>query len=199
MKELLKKLGLEEDQINKILNKHEESLTALNNSIELKDNELETLEKQLEEANSKMEELGTLSKTIEEVKQEVEDYKTKYEEAKEERETLKKTYLLKEELSNYNPYDVEDLLLYINKEDLVYKDNKFVNLDKVVEVVKENKPYWFKDEDKGDENKPKFSSPGKGGSSDTITLQEFNNMDYFARVKFKKENPQEYNNLMGGK
>lgn len=191
-RKMLEEMGLEKEQIEKIMEAHGKGVEKYKSDVSIKDEEIKRLEKQLKDANDQIAEFGD----IEEIQQQVKEYKEKFEQMQKEREEIEYNYKLKEELKKFNPHDVNDLLLYINKDDIVYKDGKFYNLDKEVEDIKETKPYLFKSEKK--EKKPRFSGPTGEVDSTEITKEEFKNMSYFDRVKLKKENENLYNKLMKG-
>lgn len=196
-RKMLEEMGLEKEQIDKIMKAHGKGIEGFKADIAKKDEEIESLAKQVEDANEQISEFEKEGLDIEEVQKQVKEYKEKFEAAKKEREELEYNYNLKEALKEYQPHDVNDLLLYIDKDDVVYKDGKFVNLEQIVDEIKENKPYWFKEEEES-ETKPKFSGPSGNTRSTEISVEEFNNMSYFDRVKLKSENENLYNELMKG-
>jgi len=197
-RKMLEEMGLEKEQIDKIMKAHGKGIEGFKADIAKKDEEIESLAKQVEDANEQISEFEKEGLDIEEVQKQVKEYKEKFEAAKKEREELEYNYNLKEALKEYQPHDVNDLLLFIDKDDVVYKDGKFVNLDQIMDEVKESKPYWFKEEEQESESKPKFSGPSGNTRSTEITVEEFNNMGYFDRVKLKSEDENLYNELMKG-
>lgn len=196
-RKMLEEMGLEKEQIDKIMEAHGKGIEKFKADIVKKDKEIESLAKQVEDANEQISKFEKEGLDIEEVQKQVKEYKEKFEKAQKEREELEYNYNLKETLKEYQPHDVNDLLLYIDKDAVVYKDGKFVNLEQIVDEIKENKPYLFKEE-KESETKPKFSGPSGNTRSTEISVEEFNNMSYFDRVKLKREDENLYNELMKG-
>ena len=192
----LEALGLEKDVIDKIMAMHGKGIESFKNDVAKKDEEIKALEKQVSDSEKLIKELEKDGTELEDVKAEVDKYKEKLQEAKEAKDVLEFNHALEQEIAEYKPYDVKDIISYIDKDDLVFKDGKFVNLEEIMKDVQESKSYWFPP--KEDETKPKFSTGGSGEPSVEMSQEESNHLDYFGRVELKRTDEETYKKLMGG-
>lgn len=195
-RQFLEELGLDKEQIDKVMSEYGKGVEAAKGEYAELENKVKETEALLATANEKIKSFEDTTLTIEEIKAEAKEYKEKYEEVESAKNKLEFTYSLKEELEKYNPHDLNDLISYIKEDEVIVKDGKFENLDTIVNELQEKKPHWFKKEEPA---KPQFTSSTTGNApSTTMTFDEFKELPFLEQVKFKQENKEEYDKIIGG-
>ena len=181
-REDLKALGLEKEQIDKIMNMNGDDINATKSdmqaTIDAKDNEIKTINDQLQGVQKDLKKYDKLD--IEEIKENAKEWETKFNETQKELENVKNTTALEKELSGANVQDIEMISKVLNHELLKFEDGKIVGLDEQIKELKENKPFLFKTEVENDDKKEdKFnpleiepSSGGEGKSSFETQVDE---------------------------
>ena len=198
-KEELKALGLNDEQIEKVVedygknyvpknqfNKKNDALKQAEESLEAMQSDIETLKK----ANADNDEL---SKQIDELnaaqlKREAE-YTAQIQ--KMELDGIVERTLLSSKVKN-----AKAVRALLDLEDAKVKDGTIKGLDDQLTKLKESDPYLFESD-----SKPTGVTPGEphGGQGSTgITQAEFNKMSYLERVQFQKENPDAYSEFKNG-
>ena len=198
-KEELKALGLNDEQIEKVVedygknyvpknqfNKKNDALKQAEESLEAMQSDIETLKK----ANA---DNAELSKQIDELnaaqlKREAE-YTAQIQ--KMELDGIVERTLLSSKVKN-----AKAVRALLDLEDAKVKDGTIKGLDDQLTKLKESDPYLFESE-----SKPSGVTPGEphGGQGSTgITQEQFNKMSYLERVQFQKENPDAYSEFKNG-
>lgn len=198
-KEELKALGLNDEQIEKVVedygknyvpknqfNKKNDALKQAEESLEAMQSDIETLKK----ANADNDEL---SKQIDELnaaqlKREAE-YTAQIQ--KMELDGIVERTLLSSKVKN-----AKAVRALLDLEDAKVKDGTIKGLDDQLTKLKESDPYLFESE-----SKPTGVTPGEphGGQGSTgITQEQFNKMGYLQRAKLKEDDPNAYSELTNG-
>ncbi len=198
-KEELKALGLNDEQIEKVVedygknyvpknqfNKKNDALKQAEESLEAMQSDIETLKK----ANADNDEL---SKQIDELnaaqlKREAE-YTAQIQ--KMELDGIVERTLLSSKVKN-----AKAVRALLDLEDAKVKDGIIKGLDDQLTKLKESDPYLFESE-----SKPTGVTPGEphGGQGSTgITQEQFNKMGYLQRAKLKEDDPNAYSELTNG-
>lgn len=198
-KEELKALGLNDEQIEKVVedygknyvpknqfNKKNDALKQAEESLEAMQSDIETLKK----ANADNDEL---SKQIDELnaaqlKREAE-YTAQIQ--KMELDGIVERTLLSSKVKN-----AKAVRALLDLEDAKVKDGAIKGLDDQLTKLKESDPYLFESE-----SKPTGVTPGEphGGQGSTgITQEQFNKMGYLQRAKLKEDDPNAYSEFTNG-
>ena len=198
-KEELKALGLNDEQIEKVVedygknyvpknqfNKKNDALKQAEESLEAMQSDIETLKK----ANADNDEL---SKQIDELnaaqlKREAE-YTAQIQ--KMELDGIVERTLLSSKVKN-----AKAVRALLDLEDAKVKDGTIKGLDDQLTKLKESDPYLFESD-----SKPTGVTPGEphGGQGSTgITQEQFNKMGYLQRAKLKEDDPNAYSELTNG-
>lgn len=198
-KEELKALGLNDEQIEKVVedygknyvpknqfNKKNDALKQAEESLEAMQSDIETLKK----ANA---DNAELSKQIDELnaaqlKREAE-YTAQIQ--KMELDGIVERTLLSSKVKN-----AKAVRALLDLEDAKVKDGTIKGLDDQLTKLKESDPYLFESE-----SKPTGVTPGEphGGQGSTgITREQFNKMGYLQRAKLKEDDPNAYSEFTNG-
>lgn len=198
-KEELKALGLNDEQIEKVVedygknyvpknqfNKKNDALKQAEESLEAMQSDIETLKK----ANADNDEL---SKQIDELnaaqlKREAE-YTAQIQ--KMELDGIVERTLLSSKVKN-----AKAVRALLDLEDAKVKDGTIKGLDDQLTKLKESDPYLFESD-----SKPTGVTPGEphGGQGSTgITQEQFNKMGYLQRAKLKEDDPNAYSEFING-
>lgn len=149
-REFLKELGLTDDVIEKIMAQNGKDIEKEKGAAKEKEKEIEIIQKQLEEANKAIESYKDMD--IDKIKQSASDWENKFKEQQKQYEDYKKDTLLEKELAKAKSKDVEILRSLIKKEDLVFKDNEVVGLDKQIKALRKDKAFLFETEGNSEQN-----------------------------------------------
>lgn len=201
-REFLKELGLEDEAINKIMAEHGKSV----NDIKEKAEKVDTLEsqindykQQLEDRDAQLQELGEkaqgneeLTSQIEELKQQNEITKNEYEEKLNQQAFEHK---LESSLSGAKARNIKSVKANLDLDAIKLKDGELIGLKEQLESLKETDAYLF-EEDQEETPKPSFTT-GQHNKKGDLTANDLTKMSYKDRVKFKRENPTKYNQLVG--
>ncbi|EGQ3293784.1 phage scaffolding protein [Staphylococcus pseudintermedius] len=193
-REFLRGLGVEEDNIQKILDEHHDSLKDYREKAEKTD----SLKEELENANSEIKErdqqITTLQSKVgdnEELKSELEKYKEENEKYDSKMKELQLNSAVKLAVAK-EANDANDILAFINKDELeLQEDGEVKGLKEAVKLLKESKPYLFA------ETKPTGSSPKEGKSvTGGITQEQFDNMTVSQRTELYMNDRETYEKLV---
>ena len=189
-REFLKSLGIEDENINKIMAEYGKDV----NEYKAKADTLDDVKSQLDTANSTIKELKKNNADNEELQKTIKEHEATIKKQKEEYEkALKDTKIdaaIKEALSNSNAKHSDLLVSQIDKTKLVINDdNNVIGLTEQIEALKTT----YKD----------LFSPTLAGNTPTnnerktgeITKEMFNKMGYKERAKLNQENPELYQEL----
>lgn len=190
-REFLKELGLTDEQIDKIMAENGGDIQREQEKLNEKVKELEIVNGQLKEANKTIKSYKDMD--IDKIKQSSAEWEEKYNKAMGDLKTERESNLLDKLLSAVNTHDADVVKGLLKKEELVFKDDNVLGLDKQIETLKKDKPYLFK-EDEGAKKTPTFTSSAKSG----ISKEQFANMSYFERLELKQSDEAQYNELVKG-
>lgn len=198
-REILEGLGLDETQIESVLEANRKSVEQYTEQIdEIKlseegvQKELNVLEDVVKTLNSKVddESSGKLGKSEAEVKllrDEIESLKL---DSDKKVNQLKFDSELDLQLVKSGTKSTKAIKALIDKDGLKYEGGKILGLDEEIERLVGEYDYLF--ESKGDHN---YSRISKSKSTGSMSKEEFNGMDYKSKLKFKSERPEEYKKL----
>lgn len=198
-RELLKSQGVADDSISNI------EAAMKENHIYLSNNEnIDIRYKQLKEKNDEANSLiTTLKKEISdnsEAVKKVTEYETKITELNNQLDATTRENAIKVALLGAKAKDVDYLLYKLrNDKDLKLKDDGTIEgLDKKIEALKSEHPTQFEEVKSKPIVKPNpLNKPDENNNNNSMTREKLDKLSYYERVKFKTENPDEYNTLMG--
>lgn len=165
-RDFLKKLGLEEEVIDKIMTENGKDVQAEQAKAEEARTEANGYKEQLEEANKTIESYKEMD--IEQIKQSAEDYKEKYQQSVKDMENYKKDTALTRALQDTGAVDTDVVKLLIDKDTLKFKEDNIDGLDDQLKSLKESKSYLFTQEEEPEqEEESNFEAytPPSGGKN----------------------------------
>ena len=163
-REFLKELGLTDEQIDKIMAENGGDIQREQEKLNEKVKELEIVSGQLTEANKTIKSYKDMD--IDKIKQSSAEWEEKYNKAMGDLKTERESNLLDKLLLSVNTHDADVVKGLLKKEELVFKDDNVLGLDKQIETLKKDKPYLFKEDNTdGDKKPPTFTSSAKSGTS----------------------------------
>lgn len=195
-REFLEGLGIEKENIDKIMAENGKDIEAVKANLSTKEQELADAKKLLDDANKEIE--GFKDLDVEAIKAKAEDYKAKFEEAqekaKEELDKVQFNHILENTLKGAKARNVKAVKALLDLEGLKLNEGKVVGLDEQLESIQKENEFLFEVEDTKP-NTPTFTRPNDGGKPQAITKEQFNNMGYLDKVSLKKRDPELYDNL----
>lgn len=195
-REFLEGLGIEKENIDKIMAENGKDIEGVKASLSTKEAELADTKKLLDDANKEIE--GFKDLDVEAIKAKAEDYKAKFEEAQEkakvELEKVQFNHILENTLKGAKAKNVKAVKALLDLEGLKLNEGKVVGLDEQLESIQQENEFLFEVEDT-EPNTPTFTRPNDGGKPQAITKEQFNNMGYLDKVSLKKRDPELYDNL----
>lgn len=195
-REFLKEFGLTDEQIDKIMAENGGDIQREQEKLNEKVKELEIVSGQLTEANKTIKSYKDMD--IDKIKQSSAEWEEKYNKAMGDLKTERESNLLDKLLLSVNTHDADVVKGLLKKEELVFKDDNVLGLDKQIETLKKDKPYLFKEEE-GAKKTPTFTSSAKTGAAKSgISKEQFANMSYFERLELKQSDEAQYNELVKG-
>lgn len=198
-KEELKTLGLNDEQIEKVVEDYGKNYVA-KSQFNQKNEELKQAKESLTTMQSDIEALKKSNADNAELSKQIDELNT----AQLKREAEYTAQIQKMELDGI----VERTLLsskvknakavraLLDLEDAKVKDGTIKGLDDQLTKLKESDPYLFESE-----SKPTGVTPGEphGGQGSTgITQEQFNKMGYLQRAKLKEDDPNAYSEFING-
>ena len=203
--EILKAKGIDDATINGILEemKANKVFTASEENLDIRYGKLKTehegVTKQLGEANTLIEELKKSNKGNDGLQQKVAAYEGQVATLQAELEQTKLDAAIKVELLSSKALDVDYLTFKLKeKGELSLDENgKIKGWEDKVAALKTQFPTQF--ETSTQKQYEPFKLPGdQGGSEQPITKAEFDKMGYASRVELRRNNPEQYSQLMKG-
>lgn len=145
LKKLLEKHGVSEENITAIMKDTGDNqyipksrFDEVNKEKKQYKTQVDDLDTQLGELQDKLKDNEGVSKTIDDLKQKIVDKETEMKE-------VRKSNAIKLKVLESNPNDVADILPHLDGSKITVDDNVLTGLKEQIEVLKENKPYLFKD------------------------------------------------------
>jgi hypothetical protein len=203
--EILKAKGLDDATIAGILEdmKTNKVFAASEENLDIRYGKLKTehegVTKQLGEATTLIEELKKSSKGNEGLQQKISDYEGQVAALQAELEQTRLDSAIKVELLSSKALDVDYLTFKLKeKGELSLDENgKVKGWEDKLAALKTQFPTQF--ETTSSKHYEEFRLPDSQGNGDnTVTREEFNRMGYNARVELRRNNPEQYTQLMKG-
>ncbi len=205
-RDLLKKLGLNDEDIDKIMAENGKDIEAVKGDIEKTKEDLaaekkraESTIKQLETANKTIESYKSMD--IETIKQDAEEYKQKFEkaqkQAKEDIEALKFDYSVESALNKAGAKNSKAARALLDIETLQKSKNVDSDVKDAIDELKESDGYLFEKEPNPQGTGGSLGNTEKNGDGDTepVTKEQFGQMGYIERLKLKQDDAELYKKL----
>lgn len=201
-REFLKELGLEDEAIDSIMKEHGKTVNDIKEKADKVDglqSQIEDLQGQIKERDTQLEDLSEKAKNNKELTAEIDRLKEENENAANEwKEKLEKQafdFKLEKTLSDNKAKNPKAVKALLDIDSIKLDGETLLGLDDQLKALQESDGYLFgEDEPAGLRGRqPHPGNPEPKG----ITRDDINKMSYKERVKFKKENPDQYNELMG--
>lgn len=161
-RKFLENMGIEKDDIDKILDKYHESNKASQEQIKTLEAEKKTLENQISERDKDLEELKKVD--VNELNNKISELETKNRELKEtsDKELLeaKKSFAIDSALKDAKARNIKSIRGLLDMDKITYKEGKLEGLDEQINSYKKSDSYLFdiqdptKTVDLGGEHKP---------------------------------------------
>ena len=202
--ELLKAKGVEDDTIkaiqeemkaNKIFTASEENLDVRYGKLKA---DHDSVIKERDEGKALIEELKKSNKGNDVLQQKVSDYENKMAHLQAELEQTKLDAAIKVELLSSKALDVDYLTFKLKEKGELALDEsgKIKGWDDKIAALKTQFPTQF--ESAGSVKILENKLPEQEQTERAITKEEFNKMGYNSRVEFKRQNPEQYSQMMKG-
>lgn len=190
----LKKLGLEQEAINKIMEWNGQDINAEKEKTEAAERERDNYKSQLDTATQTLENFEdvdpeSMQKTIDDLNQKLKDKDKEYADKEAERIFLDG---LKELIRKEGGRNEKAVLAMLDLEALKQSKNQTEDAKKALDAVKESDAYLF------GMDEPINHPVGPTNSQIVgITKEQFQKMGYKERLELKQSNPQKYKELKG--
>lgn len=199
-REQLKELGLSDENIDKIMSLHGQTVTDLNTRLNAAENERDSAKQQLETNQSELEKLKESATDNEELTNQLNDLQNKMKEsetqAQEKLVQQEKDFAIKLALKEANALDEEIVLGQIDKETVKVVDGKLQGFSEQLESLKENKAFLFqKTEESSSSPTPQIVASGNPQSPNSQSGKTINDYSYQELVEMKNDNPQAFESL----
>lgn len=198
-KEELKALGLNYEQIEKVVEDYGKNYVA-KSQFNQKNEELKQAEESLEAMQSDMDALKKTNADNAELTKQIDEMKAaqvkRDEEYTAQIHKMEVDGIVERTLMTFKAKNGKAVRALLDLEDVKLKDGTIKGLDDQLTKLKESDPYLFESD-----SKPTGVTPGEphGGQGSTgITQEQFNKMSYLERVQFQEENPDAYSEFING-
>ena len=176
-KEQLQKIGLTDEQIEKVFalkgkafNDLEKEKLSLDEKVEGLEAEKISLEKTIADANEKIDQFKEMD--IDSIKQEVQDWEKKYKEAEESKNIeiteLKRQNAIESALSSAKAKNIKAVKALLDVNSVIVKDGQVYGLNEQLETIKKENEYLFE----SDKAVPTITLPTGGGDPITKTWKQ---------------------------
>lgn len=192
--EELKKLGLEQETINKIMEWNGQDIKAEQEKTAAAKRERDNYKSQLDTATQSLEKFKdidpeAMQSEIEKLTQELNDKDKEYEEKE-----AKRLFLddVKEAIRTVGGRSEKAVLAMLDIDTLRQSKNQTEDIKKALDVLKESDAYLFRDDEPIRNPVAPTNGPILG-----ITKEDFKKMGYKERLELKQKDPQKYKELKG--
>lgn len=198
-KEELKALGLNDEQIEKVVEDYGKNYVP-KNQFNKKNDALKQAEESLEAMQSDMDALKKTNADNAELTKQIDEMKAaqvkRDEEYTAQIHKMEVDGIVERTLMTFKAKNGKAVRALLDLKDVKLKDGTIKGLDDQLTKLKESDPYLFESD-----SKPTGVTPGEphGGQGSTgITQEQFNKMSYLERVQFQEENPDAYSEFING-
>lgn len=197
-REFLTELGLEAEQVNKIMAEHGRTVNSLKDEADKAKEDAEELKSQLSERDKQLKDLNKKAEGNEElqaqIKQLQEDNKKVSEEYTQKLTQQAFDFSLEKALANAKAKNPKAVKALLNKEAIKLDGEKLLGLDEQLKALQESDGYLFGEEQPAGLKGRQAHPPGHKPPG-TVTKDQFNTMGYADKVKLYNENPELYKQL----
>lgn len=206
LKDILKEQGLTDEQIkaiteamknNKIFTAGEENLDIRYKKLQ---EDLDALSAKDTESQKLIAELQKATEGQKDVQSKISEYEATIAQQQKELDQVRLDNALKFALVSAGAVDVDYLVFKAGEKEISLDENgKIKGEEDLIKDLKTQLPNMFQNSGEGNKGRKVFENhlPG-GGKEQTVTREQFKAMGYNDRLKFKKENPEQYEQYMKG-
>jgi hypothetical protein len=190
-REFLTDLGLETEQVNKIMAEHGKTVNSLKDEADKAKEDADELKGQLSDRSKRAEGNEDLQEQIKKLQDENKKVKDDYEQ-----KLTEKTfdYSLDKALADAKAKNPKAVKALLNKEAIKLDGDKLLGLEEQLKSIQESDGYLFGESEPAGLKGRQAHPPGQKPPS-TVTKEQFNQMGYIERNQLYSDNPELYKQL----
>jgi chromosome segregation ATPase len=197
-REFLTDLGLETEQVNKIMAEHGKTVNSLKDEADKAKDDADALKGQLSDRDKQLKDLSKKADGNEDLQAQIKQLQDDNKKVKDdyERKLTEKTfdYSLDKALADAKAKNPKAVKALLNKETIKLDGDKLLGLEEQLKTLQESDGYLFGEEQpaglKGRQAHPPGQKPATG-----VTKEQFAQMGYSDRVQLFNDNPDLYKQL----
>lgn len=165
-RDFLKELGLTDEQADKVVAKHGETIQSVNSKLANAESQVESLNSQVKDRDTQIATLSDQAGNSDDMKKQIEDLqstiKTNDEQAAQNLLQVKQDNAVQNYLKDAGARDIKAILPFVDSDTIKYDDDKgeLTGLSEQVEKIKGDHDYLFQEEEKP--NEPGINITPKG-------------------------------------
>jgi chromosome segregation ATPase len=197
-REFLTDLGLEAEQVNKIMAEHGKTVNSLKDEADKAKDDADELKSQLSDRDKQLKDLSKKAEGNEDLQAQIKQLQDDNKKVKDdyEQKLTEKTfdYSLDKALADAKAKNPKAVKALLNKETIKLDGDKLLGLEEQLKTLQESDGYLFGEEQpaglKGRQAHPPGQKPATG-----VTKEQFAQMGYSDRVQLFNDNPDLYKQL----
>lgn len=200
-RDFLKELELSDEQIDAVMKEHGKAINEYkekSDKVESLESQISDYEQQIKDRDQQLEGLQDKAKNNKGLSEEIDRLKQENQQAadewKQKLESQQKDFAIENALRDAKAKNPKIAKNALDLDGIEIKDGKLLGLDEQIKEIQESDGYLFEQEQPNNDPKPSFTTGQHQKQNKSVDLSK---MSYKERVKFKKENPDKYNELVG--
>jgi chromosome segregation ATPase len=197
-REFLTELGLETEQVNKIMAEHGRTVNSLKDKADEAKEEAEEFKSQLSDRDKQLKDLSKKAEGNEDLQEQIKQLQADNKKVKVDYENrlAEKTFdfSLEKALSDAKAKNPRAVKALLDREAIKLDGDKLLGLEEQLKSLQESDGYLFGDNEPAG-LKGRQPNPPAQNHSKELTKEQFNQMGYAERSKLYSENPEQYKQL----
>lgn len=204
-REDLKNLELSDEQVDKIMSLHGQSVNDLNGKVSTLEAEKQSLTDQVAQSNKQLDDLKKSHADDEDLQAQIK----KLQDANKDLETdgaaklaeAQKGFALKMALKDAGAKNIDTVLPLLKQETISFEDNKLTGLEEQLKNIQEKNDFLFQSKEPQKTTTPQITAGGNANPSNgggKVTSKEFDKMNSSERAELAKSDPATFNQITGG-
>jgi chromosome segregation ATPase len=197
-REFLTDLGLETEQVNKIMAEHGKTVNSLKDEADKAKDDADALKGQLSDRDKQLKDLSKKAEGNEDLQEQIKKLQDENKKVKDdyEQKLTEKTfdYSLDKALADAKAKNPKAVKALLNKEAIKLDGDKLLGLEEQLKSIQESDGYLFGESEPAGLKGRQAHPPGQKPPS-TITKEQFSQMGYGDRVQLFNDNPELYKQL----
>lgn len=197
-REFLTELGLETEQVNKIMAEHGKTVNSLKDEADKAKEDAEEFKSQLSDRDKQLKDLSKKAEGNEDLQEQIKQLQADNKKVKDdyEQKLKEKTFdfSLEKALADAKAKNPKAVKALLNKEAIKLDGEKLLGLEEQLKSLQESDGYLFGEEQPAGLKGRQAHPPGQKPPG-TVTKEQFNTMGYADKVKLYNENPDLYKQL----